>query len=276
MLYLHIRKCVKLDFQGFITFMKKPFFSRPARDVFIAACFFLVCGFLVFAIITSYHHYKTEPPYVNPDKYPVNGIDISSHNGDIDFRKVAQDGISFVIIKASEGTDFTDSKFRTNYQEAKKAGLKTGAYHFFRFDKDGVEQALNFVRTVGSRKPELGLVIDVEKAGNPDTVPPDVVKKRLFTMVDYLNLLGYRVMFYTNFNGYYDFISDMFPGYPLWICRFKENPINAEWTFWQHNHHGQVAGIQGDVDLDVFCGSRDEWQSFLQGDLWPYNNDSRQ
>ena len=118
--------------------------------------------------------------------------------------------------------------------------------------------------------PDLGLVIDVESAGNPEGVDPDVIKKRLTNMVEYMNLLGHRVMIYTNLDGYYDYIADTLPGFPLWICRFKENPINAEWTFWQFDHHGKIDGVEGDVDLNAFCGSREEWERFLQGDVWPY------
>ena len=170
----------------------------------------------------------------------------------------------------SEGVDFNDSRFNYNYTEATKAGIKTGFYHFFRFDKDGVDQALNFVRTIGSRKSDLGLAIDVEKSGNIDSIPTELVVSRLIRMVDYLNLLGHRVTFYTNLEGYNEYIADNFPGYPLWICRFKENPVNAEWTFWQYSHSGHVDGIDGKVDLDVFCGSEKEWQSFLNGAVWPY------
>ena len=89
-------------------------------------------------------------------------------------------------------------------------------------------------------------------------------------MVDYLNLLGHRITFYTNKEGYYDYIADLFPGAPLWICSFSSNPINAEWTFWQFNHHGKVRGIRGDVDLNAFCGSREDWEDFLNGAHWPY------
>ena len=50
-------------------------------------------------------------------------------------------------------------------------------------------------------------------------------------MVEYLNLLGHRVMFYSNRDGYYEYLADAFPGAPLWICGFSENPIHAEWSF---------------------------------------------
>lgn len=187
-------------------------------------------------------------------------------------QKVADSGVEFVFIKATEGVDFKDRNFRTNFDKARRAGLLTGIYHFFRFDRDGVEQAINLMRSVGSRRPELGLVIDVEKAGNPDSIPTETVKNRLLQMVDYLNLLGHRVMFYSNKDGYYEYLAETFPGAPLWICGFSENPINAEWSFWQFNHRGKVDGVTGDVDLNVFCGNREEWHNFLNGDVWPYSN----
>lgn len=256
--------------------MKFTFFNRPWKDLAVAAVFLIVCLLLAFAAIWAYHTFISTPPYVDPEKYPVRGIDVSAHNGPIDMKQVAADGYEFVFIKASEGGDFNDRNFKRNYDNARRAGLKTGVYHFFRFDKDGVEQAINFMRTIGGRRPELGLVVDVEQAGNPDSIPKDMVISRLVHMVDYLNLLGRRVMLYSNRDGYYDFIAENFPGAPLWICGFSENPINAEWTFWQFNHRGKVKGIEGDVDLNAFCGSREEWHNFLNGAVWPYSSPSAQ
>lgn len=262
-----------MNFILYFCTMKLPFSDKPRKDILVAMGFAMVCLWLLFAAVWAYREFMTSPPYVDPIKYPIKGIDVSAHNGDIDFRKVAKDGIEFVFIKATEGKDFKDKKFRENYNLAKGAGLKTGIYHFFRFDRDGVEQAINLLKAVGPRHPDLGLVIDVEKTGNPDSVPLELINKRLTEMVDYLNLLGYRVMFYTNLDGYYDYLAETFVGQPLWICRFQENPINAEWTFWQYNHRGAVNGIKGHVDLNVFCGNRKEWESFLNGSLWPYSNE---
>lgn len=244
--------------------------NKPFPDVLAAFGFLLVLALLVVSAIWAFHQFKSTPPYVDDEKFPVRGIDISRHNGNIDFKKVAENGMEFVFIKASEGITHRDSLFAKNYSEAKKAGLKTGAYHFFRFDADGTQQAINFLQAVGSRPQDLGLVIDVEKTGNPTDIPEDIVRKRLTTMVDYMNLLGYRVMIYTNLEGYYQFMAEDLPGYPLWICRFQENPINAEWTFWQFDHHGKIDGIKGDVDLNAFCGSREDWNRFLNGAVWPY------
>lgn len=93
-----------------------------------------VCGF-----IHAYRQYIANTPAMEPDRnlYPTRGIDISAHNGTIDFGKVKKAGYDFVIIKATEGTDFKDSMFSDNLRRAREAGLKVGAYHFFRFDTDG-------------------------------------------------------------------------------------------------------------------------------------------
>lgn len=243
---------------------------RPAKDIAAAIVFLSVLCLLVVSVIWALREFKTTAPYVDVEKYPVRGIDVSRHNGDIDFRKVADSGIEFVFIKASEGVSHRDSLYLRNNARAKEAGLKTGAYHFFRFDSDGVEQAVNFLQTVGPEPHDLGLVIDVEKTGNPDNVDPEIVKRRLASMVEYMNLLGHRVMIYTNLEGYYDYMAEVLPGYPLWICRFKEDPIAAEWTFWQYDHHGKVPGVKGDVDINVFCGGTEQWENYLQGGIWPY------
>ena len=245
---------------------------RPVQDIAAAIVFLGVICLLVFSAVWAYRTYITTPPFVDEEKYPVRGIDISRHNGEIDFEKVARSGIEFVFIKASEGVSHRDNMFRRNIEGAKKAGLKTGAYHFFRFDCEGIPQAVNFLESVGYVHTDLDMVIDVEQAGNPSGISPEEIKERLSSMVEYLNMLGVRVIIYTNIDGYYDYIADTLPGYPLWICRFQENPINAEWTFWQYDHHGKIDGIQGDVDLNAFCGNRKAWQKYLQGEEWPYED----
>lgn len=245
---------------------------RPLKDIMVSTLFIGVVALLVVSGVWAYRQYISSPPYVDPDRYPVRGIDVSRHNGIIDFDKVKASGFDFVFVKATEGVTHSDRLFKRNISEARKAGLKTGAYHFFRFDRDGIEQAQNFLNTVGSHAHalDLGLVIDVESNGNPEGISPEKVKDRLSAMVEYMNLLGHRVMIYTNLDGYYNYMVDVLPGYPLWICGFHENPINAEWTFWQYNHHGKVDGVEGDVDLNAFCGNRKEWDRFLRGDIWPY------
>ncbi|MDE6072602.1 MAG: hypothetical protein K2G53_08650 [Muribaculaceae bacterium] len=235
----------------------------PKKDIMTAVGFLFLMVTLVLSCAWVWDQYITNPPYVDPERYPVRGVDVSAHNGEIDFEAVKKDGMEFAFLKASEGVDFRDKAFAKNYEKAQKAGIKTGAYHFFRFDKDGVDQAINFLEAVGDRKMQLGLAIDVEQQGNPDTIPAEVVVERLTAMTDYLFLKGIRAYFYTNKSGYENFLLEAFPGYPLWICSFSSHPIDADWSYWQFNHHGKVKGIKGDVDLDTFNGTREEFLNSL-------------
>ena len=237
------------------------FRKRPLKDIVTALVFLGVVCLLGYSSVWAVREYLKSPPYVDPDRYPVRGIDISRHNGEVNFKKVKESGIDFVFIKASEGTTYRDSLFRHNISNARRHDLKTGAYHFFRFDCEGVDQAVNFLSVLDTNKLDLGLVIDVEKNGNPEVSKEDI-KRRLGSMVEYLNLLGHRVMIYTNVDGYYDFIAETLPGCPLWICGFQQNPVNAEWLFWQYDHHGKVSGVKGDVDLNTFFGSREVWEKY--------------
>lgn len=245
------------------------------RSRVLVADFLFLAALLVFAALWAWNQFITSPPYIDPDKYPVRGIDISSHNGTVNLEAAAAEGISFVFIKASEGESFIDPGFDFNYKKAVEAGLQTGAYHFFRFDVDGISQGINLLKAVKGKELDLGLVIDVEEAGNPRGIHPDTIQERLASMTDFLTLKGHRVMFYTNREGYYNYIQQNFSGYPLWICSFYSTPINTAWTFWQYDHHGRVKGIKGDVDLNVFCGSRREWYDFLIGEYHPETGEAQ-
>ncbi len=232
-------------------------------DIGIFLCFLLAAALLTWAAYAAWVNFRTSPPYVDRDRYPVGGIDISAHNGDIDFHKVAAEKLEFVWIKASEGVSFRDKKFASNHAKAGDARLLRGAYHFFRFDKDGVEQAINLLEAIGDRKLEMGVAIDIETSGNPDGIDDEVIKERIATMVDYLNLRGVAPTLYCNKADYYRYLSDSFPGNSLWICSFYTDPIAAPWNFWQYNHKGDVKGIKGKVDLNVFGGSREDWADFI-------------
>lgn len=105
---------------------------------------------------------------------------------------------------------------------------------------------------VGPRELELGLAIDVEDTGNARGVPLDSIQERLQRMVEYINMCGHRVIFYSNRAGYEKYLMDTFPGFPLWVCQFTDNSQNTDWTYWQYDHHGRVPGIPGEVDLNAY------------------------
>ena len=215
---------------------------------------------------TSIFHWMRGEIVINRDKYPILGIDVSAHNGDIDFEKVKSDGISFVIIKATEGEDHHDSKFDTNYDNARAAGLKVGAYHFFRKNTDGLNQAKNFLEMVGWRKLDLPLVVDVEDWNNDQKTQDDRTQKHLDALVDNLRSRGHQVMVYTNGDGYKKYIQDGQININLWLCAFKDPDKlrHIPHQMQQYSHWGRVSGIIGDVDLNVFNGSEQQWEKWLK------------
>lgn len=200
------------------------------------------------------------------DAFAVRGIDVSAHNGDIDFDRVAADGVDFVMIKATEGTDWQDRALTRNYWRARQAGLRVGLYHFFRFDSPGDLQALNFADAAASRPADMPLVIDLEEFGNPRFTPTRRVLSRLDTCLYHLRRRGYDVMLYTNKRGYSRFIENRYDSIPLWLCSLEGgSPDARQWVMWQHSHRGRVDGVKGDVDLNVFHGDSAAFAAFANG-----------
>jgi lysozyme len=76
--------------------------------------------------------------------YPIQGVDVSHHQGEIDWTQLQGPAVQFAYIKASEGATFRDAQFAANWQGAVTAGVTPGAYHFFTLCRSGAEQARNF------------------------------------------------------------------------------------------------------------------------------------
>lgn len=200
------------------------------------------------------------------ERFPIRGIDVSNHNSSIDFDKVAAAGYSFVYIKASEGATFKDPSFKRNSKKASECGLKVGAYHFFRKNRDGDSQARNFMQAIKGADLDMPLVIDIEDWGNVGYVETSTVRQRLRSMAKMLRMSGYKVMIYTNGDGYKNYYEPCFKGEDLWLCTFNDPDSVAHrgHIIQQYSHWGRVDGIKGEVDLNVFMGSAQEWESWLR------------
>ncbi len=236
----------------------------------LAVLLVLLLGFLAYENRHDIYYWWHGEVVVDRSKYPIVGIDVSSHNGDIDFYKVKNDGYTFVIIKASQGIKEKrqrDKNFSNNYDRAKANGLKIGAYHYFEMGEDGVNQAKNFVEAVGWRHLDLPLIIDVEEDNETNkNISDDITMKNLNAMIDNLQSRGFKVMIYTNGNGYKKYVKDRLPiNVNLWICSFKdpEKIKHIPNQLQQYSKKGRVNGINGDVDLDVFNGNEKQWERWL-------------
>lgn len=234
------------------------------KDIMAAIGFLAVLAVLVYGGMWAWRTYRSTGAKVDFGRYPVRGIDVSAHNGDIDFEKVADSGIRFAWIKASEGETVRDKRFMENYTGAVAGGLRSGAYHFFRFDCEGISQAQNLCNALDNIKPQMGVAIDVELEGNPDGIDDETVIRHLHDMIDYLNLKGLPVTLYTNKEGYSRFLAREFEDLPLWICSFTDYEPMGEmnWSFWQYTHSGSVPGVPGNCDMNVFYGSYPQLKQF--------------
>ena len=143
----------------------------------------LVFLLFVFALIAVFYFFLAR---LSLDNYPVRGIDVSHHQGEIDWHKIKSQNISFAYIKATEGGDFKDPQFKKNWDHALEAGLRVGAYHFFRPETDGVLQAENFISSVPEYKNMLPPAIDVEIDQTKTWQSSSTCRKLLWFKANYL------------------------------------------------------------------------------------------
>lgn len=189
-------------------------------------------------------------PHLGPgERY---GVDVSSHQGSIDWARVAGDDISFAYIKATEGADFVDPSFGGNWVGAGEAGLDRGAYHFFTLCASGEDQAHNFLRALPDDYQGLPPAVDLELAGNCSERPaPSVVEGELARFLELVETqTGHRALLYigSDFDDLYQVRSRF--SRPLWVRRFLLRP-GGPWLVWQVGGFASVDGIRGRVDLDV-------------------------
>lgn len=226
---------------------------------------FLFIGLLValfyFSRKTS-HKSNERDPWALAKSYDVRGLDLSHWNGRVLYDHL--DSLDFVFLKVTEGNDRVDDTFGQHYQAFRSKEIPVGAYHFFRFEVDGREQAQHFLRQLDGKRLQLPLVIDVEQHGNRP-VPQEKVKNRLRAFMKELKkYIDHQPIIYTNGDGYRDFIADDFEQHTLWLSSTNTwRPAMMDCTFWQFNIDADLMAITHRADLNVFRGSREEWEGYL-------------
>ena len=209
-----------------------------------------------------------QQPKTQAASFEVRGFDVSHHQGDIAWEKISPEQYDFVYIKATEGAQFQDRLFKHNWQQARQQGLRVGAYHFYRLCRSAQVQAENFIRTVPKAPNALPPVIDLEYDPQCiDQFNQQQLLQQIQLMYQALQQhYGQAPIFYVSKNFYNIVLAGHFPHVPLWVREYQGLPQlkgQPQWTFWQHSRQGQIEGIQGPVDLNVFYGSKLMWYAFL-------------
>lgn len=190
------------------------------------------------------------------------GVDVSEYQDKIDMKKLSEQNVSFVYIKATEGSSYQDACFLENWENSHDRGLPAGAYHFFSFDSSGEAQARNFIDTVGELRGDLIPVVDFEYYGDKENNRPDK-DKVLRELHDFLHILekeyGVKPMIYTLKNIYSVYLDGEVDGYPLWV-RNVFYPASfdgwGDYVIWQYLDTAQLDGYSGGekcIDMDVLA-----------------------
>ncbi len=187
----------------------------------------------------------------------MNGIDVSQWQGNIDFSAVRDAGIELVYIKATEGTDFVCPFFTRNYENAKAEGLMTGFYHYLTARSAGAarQEAYHFVSVTKGLTSEGKPVMDIEDlAGLTGEEIREIALAFLQAVEEFSSKTPAIYADAYNASAYF---TEEFTAWPLWIAQYHvtrpdtDNPWET-WVGWQFTDRGAVAGIQGNVDRDVF------------------------
>lgn len=232
--------------------------STVVKVSLILLAVLIPAGALLAWLLSEGHIWLNMPSF---RRYPVQGLDISAHQGQIDWPRVAQGPWSFVYIKATEGGDFKDPTFAANWEASGKTGLPRGAYHFYTFCRTGRDQAKNFIESVPRESGSLPPVADLEFGGNCSKRPS--TEELLPEVQIFLDALekhyGLRpVLYVTETFAKTHLARGQLAAYPLWVRDIVREPrefVGRPWLLWQFSNRGRIPGIQGRVDQNVFAGS---------------------
>ncbi|MES0809204.1 GH25 family lysozyme [Roseibium sp. SCPC15] len=215
--------------------------------------FYVVVGGVISIAGAAFFFMNWEP---DRDDFPIRGIDVSHHLGEIDWGQVAGDDVAFAYMKASEGEDFKDGAFARNWAGAGAAGIRRGAYHYFSLCKPGLKQAENFLSVLPDDPEMLAPALDLEFLGNCARRPP--VEELLQEVSDFAGLVererGKQVIFYVPEDFFLTYLKGQGLNRRFWARSIWHSPSYVKnWSLWQYQDRGSIKGVEGNVDLNVLA-----------------------
>ena len=242
---------------------QKKLWKTAALTVLILAAAAMVCGYCVFQGYILLNHPSRR-------QFPVRGVDVSHYQGSIDWNVLKDQGMEFSYIKATEGSGHTDGRFLENWDGARDAGIRAGAYHFFSFDSPAKNQLEHFINTVPAYREMLPPTVDFEFYGDKKVNPPPVeasVEQLTILLEGLESYYGVKPVVYATKEAWEMYLKGRFDQYPLWIRSVITQPgiPDSQLTFWQYSNRGRLEGYEGGdpfIDLNAFRGSREEWEEW--------------
>ena len=189
------------------------------------------------------------------------GIDVSHYQGQIDWVKVAESGVKFAFIKATDGV-VGDPMAKTNADGARAAGVPFGLYHFWRPDKLEAAQFANFDDACEALKPDLPAVLDIETGALSEDL-------QQFALEWLASQQPPTIVYVSPSYAQINLTDPIWLSYLLWTAHYTELPQPStdkwkSWTFWQRQANGSVPGIEVPVDIDWFNGDLADLQKLIR------------
>lgn len=184
------------------------------------------------------------------------GIDVSHHNGSIDWNKIVHNqeinpSIDFVFLKATEGSNYIDTRFHSNCAALHELGIYKGYYHFFNLVSPSHKQAQFFLETTKGFTGELPPVLDVETDIEKGTALVDSMK----VWLEYVEKeTGQRPIIYCPWNYFEQQLKEAFPHHKFWVARYGSSiPLSANENilYWQFTDEGTLPYHRTKIDLNV-------------------------
>ncbi len=191
----------------------------------------------------------------------LRGIDVSEHNGTIDWEKVKNE-IDFAIIRCGYGVDVIsqdDKMYLRNVMECERLGIPYGVYIYsYAINLEKAKSEVNHViRLLKNRKPEYGIWFDMEDADGYKSryeVTDQMCRDITYTFCSTMKDKGYNVGIYANYNWFTNILDDeRLDQYPKWVAQWGDKcDYKKEYVMWQYTDSGSVSGISGRVDMDYY------------------------
>ena len=184
------------------------------------------------------------------------GMDVSKHQGVIDWEKVKADGVEFAMLRAGYGRFDAqkDEYFEQNYAAATAAGVPVGAYHYSyaKSVEDAATEAKTFLKWIAGKRFAYPVALDIEEefqAQKGAAFVSDIIRAFCSTV----EAAGYYVCIYANKHWLETYVdADCKTKYDVWVAQWAaENTYSGAYGMWQATSSGKVNGVQGRVDLNV-------------------------
>lgn len=185
----------------------------------------------------------------------MKGIDVSVHNGNIDWNKVKSAGIEFAILRAGFGRleKQKDEKFEQNYAGAKAAGIPVGAYWYsYAMTPEEAELEANvFLKVIKGKQFEMPVYFDLEE--KQFDLGKEKVSAIMRAFLEKVEKSGYFTGLYGSASSLTTHTADDIKShYTIWLAHWvNQTNYSGAYAVWQYFEKGHVDGINGNVDLDI-------------------------